>query len=395
MNRCGRGWQAALLALLLTLCAGRALATAEDMAVLDADRSGLSTHWGGVRLRLHLSVPLAYRVAFEADPMRLVVEFEAPVTASGDLARLRGAQLQPAMGARSQVVLDLKHPLKLGDAVFEPEAESAADGEAGEAGGTLTLWLSRTDARGFADEVAASPALAAPPLIAGSKGHSGLVVMIDPDHGGLDPGAEYAGIREADVVLATAERLKSALEARGVTVAMTREDDHYVSLTERLALTRSAGAGLFISLHADALAEGSATGASVHSLPAEDGASGNRFLLDRLGEQAVGDKVSDAASRALMGLIRPVTVREGATLADDLITEMGKTGVPLYKTPHKLSNFVVLRGADVPSVLVELGYLSNDADRARLTDPDWRQMAAEALARGVADWAHGPRESTR
>ncbi|WP_108260202.1 N-acetylmuramoyl-L-alanine amidase family protein [Mangrovicoccus ximenensis] len=214
--------------------------------------------------------------------------------------------------------------------------------------------------------------------------------MIDPGHGGQDPGAQYDGIREADIVLRLARQMKDELEARGFEASLTREDDSFVPLSERVAKATREGADLFVSLHADAVLVGHATGASVHSLSADSAGSGDRFLLNRLGRNALasaeGD-VNDATMRVLMEMAREQSLQASDALAADLVERIGAAGIALYKTPQKHSNFVVLRAADVPSVLVELGYLSEPEDRARLVDPEWRAAMARALAEGVADWA--------
>ncbi|MBE3637046.1 N-acetylmuramoyl-L-alanine amidase family protein [Mangrovicoccus algicola] len=372
----------AVAALVLALVPGLAAALPNEAPVLDLAQSKIRGDWfgAGVSLDLALSEAVPYAVGVLADPPRLVVRFQSVLETSGQPRRGPEPVLVPN-GLSTELQLPLDGPALLASASIDWQDDGSA---------RLRLRLDGAGRDGFATAAARwkpAPAMTVPERPA--PGYR-LHVMLDPGHGGQDPGADYDGIREADVVLSLARELRRDLEADGFEVSLTREDDSFVPLSERVARTVAAGADLFVSLHADAVLIGHATGASVHSLSPESGGSGDRFLLNRLGGAALastdGD-VDDATMKVLMELAREQSLEAGEALAADLVQAMGDAGMPLYKTPRKLSNFVVLRAADVPSVLVELGYLSEPQDRARLVDPQFRADMAAALAEGITRWA--------
>ncbi len=366
----------------LALWPSLAAALPDEGPVLDLARSDISADWfgGGMTVDLALSEAVPYAVGVTDGPPRLVVRFQSVV----ELAAQEGEDPQPAL-IPTGLTTELQLPLERLRVLDTAEIEWPEDG-----GARLRLKLEAADQATF--DMAAARWKAAPEQVLPERPAAGykLHVMIDPGHGGQDPGAEYDGIREADIVLLLAEQLKADLEAAGFEASLTRGDDSFVPLSERVAKATREGADLFISLHADAVLVGHATGASVHSLSTDSAGSGDRFLLSRLGRNALastGDEVEDATLKVLMEMAREQTLEASNALAADLVEEMGAAGMELYKTPQKQSNFVVLRAADVPSVLVELGYLSEAEDRALLIDPDWRARMAAALAKGVAGWA--------
>jgi N-acetylmuramoyl-L-alanine amidase len=210
-------------------------------------------------------------------------------------------------------------------------------------------------------------------------------VVIDPGHGGRDPGAVgVTGVREKDIVLDAALKLREALESRGrYQVALTRGDDRFIELEERVNFARAQNADLFISLHADAHANRETSGASVYTL-SERGANRAQTLMAAqnweidLGaaprQGVVGDILVDLAQRE--------TTNRSAEFAEIVISELG-TVAPLLRNTHRNAGFFVLLAPDVPAVLIETGFLSNVQDERRLADPRARQNAAEAMAQAV------------
>lgn len=371
-----------LLCLLLGL-AGAAAALPGRGPVVDWDRSHLRDTWrGGLLLEFALSDPAPFALGMASGPDRLEVRLGHGLEGRGtpqsaDRARRAGA---PRLdGAVLQVPLG--RPMVLAEASMDRTGDRAM----------LRILLVPADRDTFARAVrrwADRPPPAVAP-VATPPADGPLRVMIDPGHGGIDPGAEHGGYREADLVLAFARTLADALRARGAEPLLTREADRFVPLPERVARANRAGADVFVSLHADALRAGTATGASVHVLPEGAATAADRFLLERLGFDALAGAVprDDTATRALMGLSRQQTAALSQRLAETLLDAMRAEAIALYKTPLKRSNFVVLRAADMPSVLVELGFLSEAADRARLIDPAWRARMAAAVADGLTAWA--------
>ena len=210
------------------------------------------------------------------------------------------------------------------------------------------------------------------------------VIVIDPGHGGRDPGALAAdSTREKDVVLKTALSLKTALEASGrYTVHLTRDDDTYVEHEDRVTMARNWGADLFISIHADAAANRSVAGATVYTLNSR---GQNRVdpVANKYGwHLPVEDGTSNEVASILTDLTKRETKTNSAIFAEILIPELASAG-PIVRNSHRQENFFVLLAPDVPAVLIEVGFLTNRADAARLASADGRERSAKAIARAI------------
>ncbi|WP_198373764.1 N-acetylmuramoyl-L-alanine amidase family protein, partial [Roseomonas rosulenta] len=216
------------------------------------------------------------------------------------------------------------------------------------------------------------------------------LVVLDPGHGGRDPGAIGAsGTQEKRIVLAAALDLKARLEAtRSCRVALTRTRDVFVPLAERVEFARRREAALFVSLHADS-APG-ARGASVYTLAetASDAMSEALARRENRADIAGGlrlPSVSPEVQRILISLMRQETRAGSARMARLAVRELGEEG-PLLPNTHREASFVVLKAPEIPSALVELGFLSDPRDEAALKRADHRARLAGALARAVRQW---------
>jgi len=218
------------------------------------------------------------------------------------------------------------------------------------------------------------------------------VVAIDPGHGGIDPGARRAGLVEKEIVLAMGRMLAERIRAApGLTPYLTRETDVFVPLGERIRRARAAGAHLFLSLHADALQWGEATGVSVYTLSRAGADSAADAFAERENRSNVlaGAELSgvgDDVTRLLIDLARRGATDQSVKLAGSLVSALGQ-GVDLLDTrPHRRGNFYVLKAPDLPSVLIELGFLTSAEDRARLRDPVWRERVIGQIVAGIRAW---------
>ncbi len=214
------------------------------------------------------------------------------------------------------------------------------------------------------------------------------LVMLDPGHGGKDPGAiGVSGTYEKHVSLDAALELKHLLETGGhYRVALTRARDVFVPLDDRVTKAQAQGAALFVSMHADALADHAVRGASIYTLAntasdAQTAALAQREnSADHYGGPAT--HTSPEVSRILASLVRRETRVGSVQLARNLVGSLDQD-VPMLPNPERHAGFVVLKAADIPSVLVEMGFMSNPRDEAALRRADHRRMVAVAMKRAV------------
>jgi N-acetylmuramoyl-L-alanine amidase len=237
--------------------------------------------------------------------------------------------------------------------------------------------------------MAARPlAPAAPPESKGAKPQPPLV-MLDPGHGGKDPGAiGVSGTYEKQVALATALELKRQLEAGGrYRVELTRSRDVFIPLDERVDRAQHKGAALFVSMHADALADHSVRGASVYTLSqtASDAQTAALARTENSADRFLGGQwqgTSPEVSEILASLVRQETRVGSVRIARRLVGCLDQD-LPMLPNPDRHAGFVVLKAADIPSVLVEMGFMSNPRDEAALRQPDHRKLVAQAMQRAV------------
>ena len=374
---------------------------AQDLAGLaHFEGGGFSDRlFGGSTLDLDLSQPVVWRVFMLEKPRRLVVDFReldwrnvqgAQLDQSRYVSSVHVGRLQPGW---SRLVAELSVPLAVREAGLRIDEQSGT--------ARFSLRLDRISKEEFAER-------AGPPVVVdgwdipsepvmrvrvprpdGAK----LLVMLDPGHGGIDPGAQADGADEADLVLQFAKEFREVLLRTGrYEVALTREEDVFVSLQGRVALAHEAGTDLFISLHADALAEGRAHGASVYTLAgkASDPASAALAALHDRGEVIAGFDLSntdDQVAQVLLDLVRQDSAPRSGSLAGHLVAGIRNALGHVHKRPLRQAEFGVLKSPHMPSVLVELGFLTSRQDLDNLRDPIWRAAMAAGLRDGIDAWA--------
>ena len=213
------------------------------------------------------------------------------------------------------------------------------------------------------------------------------IVVIDPGHGGKDPGAPGVSgtIFEKELALAMGRELADLLEQRGrVRVALTREDDRYLTLEQRAGIARRLQAGLFVALHMDSAPNPLAKGATVYSL--SDVASSAEAARFAAAENAVDGALSSESDGSVRALLADVALREqmeaSARLAERLLRRASGR-VTLRPRPHQFAAFHVLRRAETPAVLIEAGYISNVDDEAKLMSAEGRAPLVLALAQAI------------
>jgi len=329
-----------------------------------------------------------------ADPYRVVLDipqvtFQLPGKA-GESGRglIKAFRFGLVMPGGSRVVFDLGKPARI-DKAFVVDA---ADG----APARLVLDLVATDRESFLRRIDLDNRLTRSELPRANapeadSGDSRPLVVLDPGHGGIDTGSKApSGELEKDIVLDLTQRLRDCIEKTGkYRVLMTRTDDTFVPLADRVRMARNAGASLFVSIHADSLprGEGDAQGASVYTLSetASDSEAARLAEKENRADIIAGVNLK-AEPDDVAGILLDLAERETKSLslqfARKLVGEM-KTATRLHKAPLKSAGFRVLRAPDVPSVLVELGYVSNRVDLQLLLSDSWRNKTAETIAQAI------------
>lgn len=337
-----------------------------------------------------LSKPVAARASVMERPDRVIVDLpevtfhlagEAGRKKEGVIASFRYGLFAPG---RSRVVMDLTQPAQVSRLTVQP---NPVDGTA-----ELIVELTKTDRTAFrkaaAENAAAVQITPAPPPPAMSR-DARPVVMLDPGHGGVDPGAAASGMVEKDIVFAFAERFKKRLEKDGrYRVLLTRDHDVFIPLDERVRIARGAKADLFVSIHADTISgSGEVRGLTVYTGSERASDADSARLADRENKaDAVAGLDSGEMADEVSDILQELTLRETRSfshnLAGRLVGELD--GVArLNKNPHRQAGFRVLRAYDIPSVLIELGYLSSRQDFDLMMSDQWRARATDAMAAAV------------
>lgn len=390
-----------LVAAIMCLFWGASLAAAQDLTALarfDAEQSAVKDRWRGATIELMFSQGVPWRVFTLDDPRRLVVDFRevdwgGVYSLSADdterVSAVRFGQYQPGW---SRMVVDLAAPLGLSS------ADMRVDETIGQAALEIVLELVSDDefssSAGAPDMVGwrNTPAAQVAKARMRQSGDGDITVVIDAGHGGIDPGAEHGDDTEKDLMLAMARELKDALLRAGrFNVILTREDDSFVPLETRVAIARHAEADLFLSLHADALGQGQATGATVYTLSETASDEASAALAERHDREDLlaGVDLSgqdDTIAGILMDLAWLENQPRSDAVANAIVLAFDQAGIALHKVPRRAAGFSVLKAPDIPSILIEVGYLSSKEDRDHITDPAWRATAVDAIRQAIESW---------
>jgi N-acetylmuramoyl-L-alanine amidase len=360
------------------------------------------------RFILDLDKAVQFRAFALADPYRVIVDlpqvsFQLPAGAGvAGRGLVKAFRYGLVMPGGSRIVFDLTGPAKIAKSyVLE-----AANGQPPR----LVLELEEVDRTAFvqslppenrpelrpaiaeANAAAAQPDAPAAPKPAPGPPDKRPVVVIDPGHGGVDNGTQAGGgdIMEKNLVLGFGLALRDRIEKSGkYRVVMTRTDDTFIPLGDRVKMARNESAALFVSIHADALprGEGDAQGATIYTLSDKASDSEAERLADAenksdaIGGVSLADEPTEVAD-ILIDLVQRETKTFSNRFARVLMGEMKNT-VRMHKHPLKSAGFRVLKAPDVPSVLVELGYVSNKGDLEHLVSENWRNRTVGSIAQAI------------
>jgi N-acetylmuramoyl-L-alanine amidase len=354
--------------------------------------------FGGISIEMSLSQGIPFRVLTRANPNRIIMDFKELEWSSAQaltiieteiISDLRFGVFQPGW---TRLVLPISEPLVVKSAHMELQNTTGT--------ARLTVQMSRANQQAFdkASDVQPDKEWTIETVeFAGAprerqKGDRPIVVAIDPGHGGLDPGAVVNGYNEKDLVLIFARELRESLAKTGqYDPFLTRDADVFTSLTGRISHARKGMADVLISLHADALEDGSASGITVYTLSnkASNEAAGQLATqLDR-SDLLAGVDLTDqdeAVTSVLMDLARLETNARSIDLASELVAGIAKATQRSRSRPQLAAAFTVLKAPDIPSVLIELGFLTSKRDLRNLLNHEWRHNVQQGILHGLDIW---------
>jgi N-acetylmuramoyl-L-alanine amidase len=360
------------------------------------------------RLIVELSDPVGVQVFTLTEPNRVVIDMpevlwrnseNVPPPGNGIVQSYRYGLFREG---NSRFVIDLNVPVR----VAMPQILPPDDGF----GFRLLLDLNRTSLEDFVDnagwpeefrgsanfgtapsqfDVTPDPTVA---LTGNSKPENDakLVIVVDAGHGGIDPGTHgVSGMQEKSVVLAVAKKLRDVLESTGrYTVHLTRETDIFIPLRGRVDIARAANADLFLSLHVDSHEQRDIRGASVYTL-SEDGSDREATRLaekENMSDVIAGIDLSsedNPVASILIDLAQRDTMNRSVRFAETVLTNLSQATYVRPTTPRRSAGFAVLKAPDVPAVLIELGYLTNQRDESEMSTEAWRSGVARSISSAI------------
>lgn len=394
---------------------------------LSIDNVRVGVHPDKSRMVMELSNTTNFRAFLLADPYRIVVDLPDFTWKAGLMAEAPGSGVTnmrhgPLGGGTSRIVIDLNRPVTIQSAFLLPRSAGAPDRlvidfsratDAAHRAGINKFFGTGNNAqqvvlqprparpdpdnRQQLEEIPASPE-APPSVVSGKK----PIIVIDAGHGGVDPGAIGAnGIKEKNVTLGIAQELKRQLENSGqYKVHLTRDDDTFIKLQERVAIARRKGADLFVSLHADSIDKPGVSGTSIYTLSdkASDAQSEKLAARENKADLIAGIDLSSEdkeVANILVDLAMRDTMNQSRFFSAKLSRNFSGAGLKLLDKPQRSAGFAVLKAPDVPSVLIETGFMSNNRESRLLNSPEHRKKISAAIKRGIDDYFEQVRKNQR
>ena len=384
--------------LLLILVCLFSFASTSYSANIDSMRIGQGM--GGVRIVLDSDKEFDYKVFLLSDPMRLVIDTQG-VSVSSNIENQTAAnnlisstRLGEVGVSGTRIVFDLQKPAIIKKAFLLPPQSSF--------GWRFVVDLAVATDREFSSKVGSQYAISNNTSADFNKTSSHTsaqkddsnrkrIVVLDAGHGGKDPGAiGYSGVYEKTITLSMAKELKKMLESSGYKVYMTRSTDVFIPLRDRVKIARKNKADLFVSIHADSTKNRSAKGLSVYTLSETASDKEAAALAERENKVDIIDGLnlvehSKEVSDILINLAQRETMNRSSEFAGFLVQEMRKSASLLNDT-HRFAGFAVLKAPDVPSVLLEMGYLSNRNEEKLLKQESYRKKLAAATKKAIDNY---------
>lgn len=399
------------LFILLTL----ALLPATPARALDVSAVRFGAHPDKVRMVLDLDRTADFRAFALSGPNRIVVDLPAFNWKAGDITKSPGTHVSGIrtgvlQAGISRIVVELDKAAIVKGAFLLPanggqptrlvvdyapasaaEFQKAKDIVLGTLrAGEAVAGMTKPASKPYNQErtANAAPLPQTPPRKPAATTEKPLIV-IDPGHGGQDPGAVNGEHREKHITLATAKELKSQLEASGrYRVRLTRDTDKFIKLQDRVRFARNAGADLFVSIHADSIDKPGVQGASVYTLSntASDAQTAKLAArenkADLIGGVDLTHEDKDVAD-ILIDLTVRDTMNQSKFLANTVVSTLQAGNIKTLPRTHRYAGFAVLKAPDIPSILVEIGFMSNNSEARALSTPEYRRKVAASLKSGI------------
>ena len=409
----------------------------------------LGVHGDQTRVVMEMDQSADFRAFVMDNPIRLVVDMPPFTWAAQPAQKVRGAAVQAIRhgalnNGMGRIVFDLKGPSVIQNAFLiagqggqsdrlvldiAPASRAAFVAQIGKFHGTLGGGQGAADVSpssptasvpGAEDMSVVSPSplpniatirKGAPPVppqkpVQEQKAAAAPLpkplVIIDPGHGGVDPGAiSPTGIREKDVTLALAKELRRQLMDTGrYRVMLTRDTDVFIKLADRVKFARQNSGDLFVSLHADSINQSDVTGVSIYTLSekASDAQTAKLAARENRADLIAGldlEVADDDVANILVDLAMRDTMNQSKFFANEVVDTLGSKGVSLLDPAHRFAGFAVLKAPDIPSVLVEAGFMSNKKEARLLNTPEHRRRIAESLRKGIDIYFEQVRKNQR
>ncbi len=349
-----------------------------------------------VRLVLDLSEAAQYRTFVLSDPYRMVIDLPSFTWRAGQVQEPQSAGITATRHGNldtntSRIVFDLNRPISIQNAFTLPASGEKPNRLVIDFANASESVFAKTQNKVFGDldDEPSSPKQATKIVPSQNNGQKPLVI-IDAGHGGVDPGASgHGGLYERNITLALAKELKSQLVSSGkYRVHMTRDKDVFIKLRERVNIARRHNGDLFISIHADALDNKSVQGASVYTLSekASDAQTAKLAARENKADLIAGvdlETEDKDVADILMDLAMRDTMNQSKFFANTVVDTFRSKGLKTLGDPHRSAGFAVLKAPDIPSVLVEAGFMSNKQEASMLNTQAHRKKIATALKIGI------------
>ena len=371
------------------ILAGPAASEVSFARLLNEDSFVKDRFFGSLEINLKLSQGVPYKMSFVKEPISLIIDFSIVRFDQIDLRKLNRSKNIKLIKVEELDSEWSRLSIQFKDYWTIDNTEMRIDPRDGSA--ILSISLKSVSEDIFKSENSKSKNSEQKEKIAVIENKQ-FVVVLDPGHGGKDPGAEASGYREANLMLELAAAVKESLiRNTEFKVVLTRNEDVFLSLEDRITIAKESGADLFISLHADAVIEGEASGTTVYLLSENATDKMSAQLASRHDRSEILRDVdlsgidSQVAS-VLIDMARQETKPRNEAIASFILQVFKEQITELSSQPLRYAAFSVLKSPDIPSILIEAGFMSTPSDLQNLTTPEWRVEFADALSEAISRW---------